>query len=84
MKLNEPRRAELKRRCAPGLADLHVISLVAQFSLGHEAVTTVIPGCKSVAEAERSVATMDVAIPAAFWARLKELKLLPADVPVPE
>lgn len=54
-----------------------------QFPLGHEAVTTVIPGCKSPAEAERSVATMDVRIPAAFWARLKELRLLPEGVPVP-
>eukprot|EP01047_Picozoa_sp_COSAG01_P060047 COSAG01_NODE_7301_length_3261_cov_16.753953_2_plen_192_part_00 len=54
-----------------------------QFSLGHAAVTTVIPGCKSVAEAERSVATMNVDIPPTFWARLKEEGLLPQGVPVP-
>ena len=79
-----------------------------QFSLAHPAVTTVIPGCKSVPEAERSIETMvsprprggrcllhacahlrrmrcpqNVDIPAGFWTKLKEQKLLPDGVPTP-
>jgi aryl-alcohol dehydrogenase-like predicted oxidoreductase len=46
-------------------------------------VTTVIPGCKSVAEVERSVDTINVVIPAELWAKLKSDGLLPQGVPTP-
>jgi len=36
-----------------------------------------------VFEAERSIETINVKIPEAFWAKLKSDGLLPADVPTP-
>jgi D-threo-aldose 1-dehydrogenase len=43
----------------------------------------VIPGAVAPGEAERNVATMRVAIPAALWAELKHEGLLHPDAPVP-
>jgi D-threo-aldose 1-dehydrogenase len=58
-------------------------SAALQFPLGHKAVATVIPGCKSVFEVERSVETIEAEIPQAFWAKLKADGLLPDGVPTP-
>ena len=55
-----------------------------QFPLGHPAVTTVIPGCKSKDEVVSSVDTMNVSIPPQLWQRLKDEGLLPQNVPTPK
>ena len=75
------RTRKLEAVCAEFKVPLAAVAL--QFSLGHPAVTTVIPGCKSVAEADRSVATMNLDVPGALWAKLKSEKLLPEGVPTP-
>ena len=100
------RTRKLEAVCAECGVSLAAAAL--QFSLAHPAVTTVIPGCKSVPEAERSIETMvsprprggrrllhacahlrrmrcpqNVDIPARFWSKLKEQKLLPDGVPTP-
>jgi D-threo-aldose 1-dehydrogenase len=54
-----------------------------QFVLGHPAVTTVIPGAKSRAEAEQNARWMTTPIPAAFWADLKAEGLVREDAPTP-
>jgi D-threo-aldose 1-dehydrogenase len=64
----------------------HGVSLPAaalQFPLFHPAVTTVIPGSKSRAEAERNVALMTEEIPADFWRELRRLDLIRSDAPIP-
>lgn len=75
------RTRKLEAVCAEFEVPLAAVAL--QFSLGHPAVTTVIPGCKSVAEVDRSVATMNLDVPEALWAKLKSEKLLPEGVPTP-
>jgi D-threo-aldose 1-dehydrogenase len=55
-----------------------------QFPLGHPAVAAVVPGAVSAREVEHNIAVMRHTIPAAFWAELKDRKLLPAHCPVPE
>ena len=50
------RTRKLEAVCAECGVSLAAAAL--QFSLAHPAVTTVIPGCKSVPEAERSIETM--------------------------
>jgi D-threo-aldose 1-dehydrogenase len=54
-----------------------------QFPLGHSAVAAVVPGAVSAREVDHNIALMRHPIPAAFWAELKERKLLPAHCPVP-
>jgi len=57
----------------------HGVTLPAaalQFPFGHPAVTTIIPGARSVAELRANVASFGQPIPAAFWAELKQLGLL--------
>jgi D-threo-aldose 1-dehydrogenase len=54
-----------------------------QFPLGHPAVSTVVIGCRSVAQLEDSVAMFEVDIPPALWTELKHEKLLPDAAPTP-
>jgi D-threo-aldose 1-dehydrogenase len=54
-----------------------------QFPLGHPAVSTVVIGCRSVAQLEDSVAMFEVDIPPGLWAELKQEKLLPDAAPTP-
>ncbi|EWY39078.1 hypothetical protein N825_08730 [Skermanella stibiiresistens SB22] len=64
----------------------HGVTLPAaalQFPLFHPAVTTVIPGSKSRAEAERNVALMMEEIPPDFWRELRRLDLIRSDAPIP-
>lgn len=55
-----------------------------QFPLAHPAVAAVIPGARSVAEVEENFRLLSHSIPGEFWAELREGKLLPPEVPVPE
>jgi D-threo-aldose 1-dehydrogenase len=73
--------AKIQAVCARHGVPLPAASL--QFTLGHPAVAAVIPGAVAPGEAERNVATMRVAIPAALWAELKHEGLLHPDAPVP-
>jgi D-threo-aldose 1-dehydrogenase len=54
-----------------------------QFPLGHSAVVSVIPGCRSVAEAEENFRLVSHPIPDDFWAELRQEHLLPEEAPVP-
>jgi D-threo-aldose 1-dehydrogenase len=54
-----------------------------QFVLGHPAIPTTVPGCRSVAQMADTVAAFRHVIPADFWAELKHEGLLRADAPVP-
>ena len=68
------------------LALRHGIALPAaalQFPLAHPAVVSVIPGARSAAEVRSNAAAMGEAIPAAFWAELKQEGLVHAGAPVP-
>jgi D-threo-aldose 1-dehydrogenase len=46
-------------------------------------VSAVIPGARTPEQVLANVASMSVAIPAAFWAELKQQQLIAADAPVP-
>ena len=54
-----------------------------QFPCGHPAVATVIPGARSVAEVAANVDCLERAVPADFWAELKQEGLIDAGAPVP-
>lgn len=54
-----------------------------QFPLAHEAVAIVMVGARSAAEWADCVAMMGRAIPAAFWAALRERRLIPPEAPTP-
>ena len=56
-----------KRRKLQAVCDEFSLPAAAlQFSLGHPAVTTVIPGCRTPFEVQRSVETLDAQIPLRF------------------
>jgi D-threo-aldose 1-dehydrogenase len=64
----------------------HAVTMKAaalQFPLAHPAVTTVIPGARSVSELEENFNLIRHRIPADFWADLCEEGILPSDAPVP-
>ena len=64
----------------------HAVPLKAaalQFPLGHPAVVSVIPGCRSVAEAKENFQLISHPIPSDFWADLRKEHLLPEEAPVP-
>jgi D-threo-aldose 1-dehydrogenase len=54
-----------------------------QFPLGHEAVSTVVPGCRAPEEVAQNLEIFQPEIPADFWAELKHEGLLRADAPTP-
>ena len=54
-----------------------------QFCLAHPAVAAVIPGAKSVAEAEENCRMADLPVPSAMWEELRHEGLIPADAPTP-
>ena len=64
----------------------HGVPLAAaaiQFTLGHPAVSSVIPGARSANHVKRTVEAFRHPIPADFWAELKHEKLIREDAPVP-
>ncbi len=64
----------------------HEVPLAAaalQFPFGHPAVATVIPGARTVAEVAANVDCLARAIPADYWAELKQQGLIDAAAPTP-
>ena len=77
---------QAKVRGIEAVCQTHRVALPAaalQFVLAHPAVVSVIPGAKNAGEIRQNLASLDVAIPAAFWAELKAQNLIAADAPVP-
>ena len=75
------RAAQIKKVC-----ERHGISQKAvaiQFPLGHQAVQTVLTGCRSVDELNENVEAFQAPIPPAVWEDLKAEGLLAAVTPVP-
>lgn len=65
----------------------HGVPLAAaaiQFPLAHPCVASMIPGAVTPYEVQRNADLMQVAIPPALWAELKQEGLLRADAPVPQ
>jgi D-threo-aldose 1-dehydrogenase len=54
-----------------------------QFPLAHPAIATVLPGARSPAEVEANLRFAAHPIPAAFWAALRDAKLVAPKVPLP-
>ncbi|GAB5336966.1 aldo/keto reductase [Pseudomonas fluorescens] len=54
-----------------------------QFCACHPAVRALVFGAQSVAEVQQNVAAFSTRIPGAFWAQLKQQKLIPDHAPVP-
>ncbi len=52
-----------------------------QFPFGHPAVTSVVVGCRSVAQLDESIAMFELAIPPAMWEELKHEGLLAPETP---
>ncbi|MFE7216270.1 aldo/keto reductase [Streptomyces sp. NPDC057611] len=75
------RALELKTVCERHGVPLRAAAL--RFPFGHPAVTSVLVGTRSAAEAEDAAALIDHPVPEALWAEIKELGLLPPDVPTP-
>ncbi len=69
------------------VCDRHGVPLKAtalQFCLAHPAVAAVIPGAKSVGEAEENCEMADFPIPSAMWEELRRDGLIPAEAPTPD
>lgn len=77
--LDKVRRIETV--CADHGVPLQAAAL--QFPLAHPAVAAIIPGASRPEEVTANVASLDVAIPAAFWDDLKGQGLIAAGAPVP-
>ena len=58
-------------------------SAALQFPFGHPSVAAIIPGARSAAELLQNIAYFQQAIPADFWAELKQLKLIDPASPMP-
>lgn len=76
------KRAEVQAICDRHGVDLRTAAL--QFADAPDVVSAVIPGARSPEQVQANVASMAVAIPAAFWAELKQEGLIAADAPVPK
>jgi D-threo-aldose 1-dehydrogenase len=75
------RARRLRTICARHRVPLTAAAL--QFPLAHPAVTTVLTGARSQAELRENVGLLDVPVPEALWAELRETGLLPTEAPVP-
>ncbi|HTN62990.1 MAG TPA: aldo/keto reductase, partial [Devosia sp.] len=68
------------------VATRHGVPLAAaaiQFPLAHPAVAAMVPGAVRPEEVQANVKLIEFAIPADFWAELKQENLLRADAPTP-
>lgn len=75
-----------KARALGAVADAFAIPLPAaalQFPLGHDLVTSVIPGPRDRNELLQIAAWFNTPVPAAFWSALKDQGLLEAAAPTP-
>ena len=65
---------------------VHDVTLPAaalQFPLAHPAVVSIIPGAARAREVTDNIASLETAIPAAFWSDLKDRNFIDKDAPVP-
>jgi D-threo-aldose 1-dehydrogenase len=68
------------------IAQAHGVDIKAaalQFALANPAVAAVIPGASRPDRIAEDVAALKSVIPAAFWAALRDAKLISANAPVP-
>ena len=63
--------------------DVPLAAAALQFAAAHPAVVSVIPGAQAASEVEANVRLMDVAIPPALWAALKDERLVDPTAPTP-
>jgi D-threo-aldose 1-dehydrogenase len=75
------RARRLRTICARHRVPLTAAAL--QFPMAHPAVATVLTGARSEGELRENAALLDVPVPEALWAELRETGLLPAEAPVP-
>lgn len=76
-----------KARALSEVAEAYGVPLPAaalQFPLGHDVVTSVIPGPRNAEELRQIVDWFETPIPGAFWEALKAKELIDARAPVPE
>lgn len=71
----------LETVCAEFSVPLQAAAL--QFPLGHPAVASVVAGCVTGAESRNALAMFRHAIPAGFWAALRDRGLIDARAPLP-
>ena len=80
-----PAGAADKRAKMAAIADKHGIDLrtaALQFSAAPPIVAAVIPGARTAEQVKANVASMNVAIPKAFWQELKQQGLIAKNAPV--
>ena len=81
-----PKGATERRQQLAAVANRHGIDLRTaslQFAAAPKVVSAVIPGARSPEQVQANVESMKVAIPAAFWAELKQAGLISRDAAVP-
>ena len=64
--------------------DVPLKAAALQFCLAHPAVAAVIPGARSVREAEENCAMVRFPVPADLWSELRRAGLIPAEAPTPD
>jgi len=81
-----PPEVQAKVRGIETVCREHGVSLPAaalQFPLAHPSVVSIIPGAAQPREVTENIASLQSAIPAAFWADLKAKGLIDAIAPIP-
>jgi D-threo-aldose 1-dehydrogenase len=77
---------QAKVRGIEAVCQAHGVALPAaalQFPLAHPAVVSIIPGAARPSEVKQNIASLAVAIPAAFWSDLKDRNLIDKNSPAP-
>jgi len=75
------RVAAIEKICAAHGVDLMPVAL--QFSLGHPAIVSVLPGMRSAEQVLACVQAMRTRVPAALWEELRSVGLIDPRAPVP-
>ncbi|GAB3052978.1 aldo/keto reductase [Stenotrophomonas tumulicola] len=75
------KRAQIAAICERHGIDIRTAAL--QFANAPEVVSCIIPGARTPGQVQANVESMSIAIPADFWAELKQQKLIASDAPVP-
>ena len=76
------RVAQIERVC--GRHDIPLRAAALQFVLGHPIVAAIIPGAVAAGQVNQTLDAVQVSIPAAFWAELKDEGLIAANAPMPD
>lgn len=82
-----PEWAPAKRSKITAICERHGIDIrtaALQFADAPEVVSCIVPGARTPEQVRANVESMRIAVPAAFWAELKQEKLIAADAPVPK